>query len=188
MENEEGREIRGGEDEKAGGQPGFEPAPREDKCGPPEEGREPAAPQAAPPSTPGVQLAKANTLNRSIARFIDILFALLLARLPGYVGILSGLTYIAIADGLMSGRSLGKKVIGLRAVYRKDGRGADFRASILRNSTIGALYLIFLVPIAGWVLAVLGLAFELLLIIGSPEGMRLGDEIASTVVVDEIRE
>jgi hypothetical protein len=44
------------------------------------------------------------------------------------------------------------------------------------------------VPIAGWVLAVLGLAFELLLIIGSPEGMRLGDEIASTVVIDEVQE
>ncbi len=188
MENEEGREIRGGEDEKAGGQPSLEPAPGEDKCDLPEEGQGTAAPTEAPPATSGFQQVKANTLNRSIARFIDILFALLLARLPGYVGILSGLTYIAIADGLMGGRSLGKKVIGLRAVYRKDGRNADYRASILRNSTIGALYLIFLVPIAGWVLAVLGLAFELLLIIGSPEGMRLGDEIASTVVVDEVKE
>lgn len=184
MENAEGREIKGEEDGRTGGAPGSETAPGEDKYGPPIERREPAA----PPATSDVPPVKANTLNRSIARFIDILAALLLARLPGYVGVLSGLTYITIADGLMGGRSLGKKVIGLRAVYRKDGRGADFRASILRNSTMGALYLIFLVPIAGWVLAVLGLAFELLLIIGSPEGMRLGDEIASTVVLDEVIE
>ena len=135
-----------GEDRPGAGPPGPEADPGEDNGGSPEEVHGPAASPAAQ--------AKANTLNRSIARFIDILFALLLARLPGYVGTLSGLTYIAIADGLMGGRSLGKKVIGLRAVYRKDGRGADFRASILRNSTIGALYLIFLVPIAGWVLAV----------------------------------
>ena len=174
MENEEGKQVTDENNEKTGG--------------PPEEGRGPATPPAAAPATSGVQQVKANTLNRSIARFIDILFALLLARLPGYVGIFSGLTYIAIADGLMGGRSLGKKIIGLRAVYRKDGKGADFRASILRNSTIGVIYLVFLVPIAGWVLAVLGLAFELLLIIGSPDGMRLGDEIASTVVVDEVRD
>jgi uncharacterized RDD family membrane protein YckC len=184
MENEEDREIKGKEDEKAGGAPGFEAAPGEDKYVPSEERQGPAA----PPAASNVPPAKANTLNRSIARFIDILVALLLARLPGYVGVLSGLTYIAIADGLMGGRSLGKKVIGLRAVYRKDGRLADFRASILRNSTMGVLYLVFLVPIAGWVLAGLGLAFELLLIIGSPEGMRLGDEIASTVVIDDVRE
>ena len=184
MENEEGREIKGEEDEKTGGAPGSEAAPGEDKYGPPEERKGPAT----PPASLHVPPAKANTLNRSIARFIDILVALLLARLPGYVGVLAGLTYITIADGLMGGRSLGKKVIGLRAVYRKDGRGADFRASILRNSTIGVLYLIFLVPIAGWALAVFGLAFELLLVIGSPEGMRLGDEIASTVVIDEVIE
>ena len=130
---------------------------------------------------------KANTLNRSIAKFIDILFALLLGRLPGYIGIMSGLTYIGIADGLMGGRSIGKRIIGLRVKGLKDGKNADFRASVLRNSTIGAFYLVSFVPFAGWVLAVLGLAFELLLIIGSPEGMRLGDEIASTVVVDEIK-
>ena len=180
MENEEGKDVKDDKDENPGGPPGFEPGPGIDKNGPPEKGRV--------PETSTVGQVKANTLNRSIARFIDILFALLLARLPGYVGILSGLTYIAIADGLMGGRSLGKKIIGLRAVYRKDGNGADFRASILRNSTIGVIYLVFLVPIAGWVLAALGLAFELLLIIGSTEGMRLGDEIASTVVIDEVRE
>ncbi len=132
-------------------------------------------------------LRKADTLNRSIARFIDILIALLLSRLPGYIGLLSGLTYIGIADGLLGGRSLGKRVIGLRALYRSDLRPADFRASILRNSTISVLYLVFHIPYVGWALAVLGLGFELLLITGSPEGLRLGDEIAGTVVVNETK-
>lgn len=128
---------------------------------------------------------KAETLNRVIARFIDVLAALLLAKLPGYVGLLAGLTYVGIADGLMGGRSLGKRIIGLRVIYADNGRPGDFRASILRNSPIGLLYLIFHIPLVGWILACLGLMFEMLLIIGSPEGRRLGDEIAATVVADD---
>ena len=129
--------------------------------------------------------AKANTLNRCIAKFIDILIALLLARLPGYIGFCSGLLYIGIADGVMGGRSVGKKIAGLRVYSKKTGQLADFRASILRNSTIGVFYIFSLIPFVGWAAGILGLGFELLLIIGSPEGMRLGDEIALTVVKDE---
>lgn len=153
----------------------------EDEAGPaPEEALE-GAPEVAP-DVP----AKASTLNRVIARFIDILVTLLLARLPDYVGFLAGITYIGVADGLMGGRSIGKRVIGLRVLYSKDGRSADYRASILRNSPMGLLFMLFYIPFVGWVISCLGLCFELLLIIGSPEGRRLGDEIAATVVVDEI--
>ena len=135
----------------------------------------------------GPAYRKADILNRSIARFIDVLFCLLLARLPGYVGFFAGLTYAGIADGLFAGQSIGKRIIGLRVLYSGDGRPADFRASILRNSPIGLLYMVFHIPIVGFVLAGLGLGFETLLIIGSPEGRRLGDEIAATVVVDEAK-
>lgn len=151
-----------------------------------DEGAAPSGPEAlkAGPA-PGAR-PKASTLNRAIARAIDILIALLLARLPGYIGFLAGLLYICIADGLMSGRSIGKRIIGLRAIQKKDGRPADFRASILRNSTIGLLYILSFIPYGiGPALALLGLGGELLLVIGSPEGMRLGDEIAQTVVQDE---
>jgi uncharacterized RDD family membrane protein YckC len=128
---------------------------------------------------------KANTLNRCIARFIDILIALLLARLPGYIGFFSGLLYIGAADGVMGGRSVGKKIAGLRVYSKKTGQRADFRASILRNSTIGVFYALSFIPFVGWAAGILGLGFELLLVIGNPEGMRLGDEIALTVVRDE---
>src|SRR5512143_2289740 len=86
-------------------------------------GTEGAAPGPKAAASPAV---KADTLNRSIARFIDILIALLISRLPGYIGVLTGLTYIGIADGLMAGRSPGKRIIGLRALYRDDRRPADF--------------------------------------------------------------
>ncbi len=150
-----------------------------------EEEDEPTPGPAAAPGQDESGHGKANTLNRVIARFIDILFTLLLAKLPGYIGFLSGITYIGIADGLMGGRSIGKRIIGLRVLLSHSGRKADFRASILRNSTMGLLFLLFQVPFVGWALALLGLGFESLLIIGSPEGKRLGDEIADTVVVDE---
>lgn len=128
---------------------------------------------------------KAPVLNRVIARFIDILAALLLARLPGYIGPFAALTYIGIADGFMGGRSVGKRIIGLRVHCPGKGRPADFRDSILRNSTIGLLFIVSLMPVVGWVLAAAGLGFELVLMIGSPEGKRLGDEIASTLVMEE---
>ncbi|MGA2193605.1 MAG: RDD family protein [Nitrospirota bacterium] len=128
---------------------------------------------------------KASVLNRSIARTIDILIALLLARLPGYIGFFSGILYVGIADGLMGGRSIGKRVIGLRVYMKKDGSPGDFRASILRNSTMAVLYTVALIPWVGWALGILGLGFELILIVGSPDGARLGDEIAGTVVRDE---
>lgn len=129
--------------------------------------------------------ARAGVLERSVARFIDLLFALLLAKLPGYVGFFAGLTYIGIADGLMDGRSIGKRIIKLRVVYPADNRPADLRASILRNSTIALCYMFFKVPAVGWLLAAAGLLFELVLIIGSPAGKRLGDEIANTVVLPD---
>ncbi len=142
--------------------------------------------EGGPATQGGIEGAtKANTLNRCIARFIDILIALFLARLPGYIGFFSGLLYIGIADGVMKGRSVGKRIAGLRVYSKKTGNWADFRLSILRNSTIGIFYCLSLIPFVGWAAGLLGLGFELLLIIGSPEGMRLGDEIALTVVRDE---
>lgn len=144
----------------------------------------------APSGAPGGKATedKANTLNRVIARFIDILIALLLAKLPGYVGFLAGLTYVGIADGLFDGQSIGKRIIGLRAL-RESGRShCDFRDSILRNSTIGVYYALFHIPLLGWAFAVVGLGFEWLLVVGNAEGMRLGDEIAGTVVADEPRQ
>jgi uncharacterized RDD family membrane protein YckC len=134
--------------------------------------------------TGGNAAAKASTINRVIARFIDILVALLLGRLPGLIGLFSALTYICIADGLMGGRSIGKRIIGLRVSNPGKGRVSDFRDSILRNSTIGILYVISRVPILGGIVAAIGLGMELVLIVGSPEGKRLGDEIAGTIVTE----
>lgn len=190
----------------AGPQGGGEdlPGPKDDVAGQPGAGADApvdsgvAAPDAASDEALGAGAkggeedsgarVKTALLERTVARFIDILFALLLAKLPGYIGFLSGLTYIGIADGLMGGRSIGKRLIALRVVMRDAGKPADFRASILRNSTMCVCYMLFHIPLLGVPLAVAGLALETLMVIGSPSGSRIGDEFAQTVVVSGNRE
>jgi uncharacterized RDD family membrane protein YckC len=77
-----------------------------------------------------------------------------------------------LRDGLFGGRSLGKKLMKLRVV-RSDGSKCDFVSSALRNITlpvfsiIPPLYLI-----------------ELLLPLVDKEGLRLGDRVAKTQVVE----
>jgi len=171
-----GDEAKADEPVKAGAVSGRWPSEQDEE-------EDTAGPAGTPPNRPGP--TKADTLNRAVARFIDILFALLLAELPGRVGLFAGLTYVGVADGLMGGQSIGKRIIGLRVVKGQGGGPADIRASILRNSTMGAIYLVYHIPLVGWIIASAGLAFEFLLVIGSREGKRLGDEMAGTVVVDE---
>jgi len=159
------------EENEASG-PAYVTEEREDNSG--EDGMEDLFPNADPD--------KADLLNRAIARFIDVLIALLLARFPGYVGFLLGIAYLGIADGLPGGASLGKRVIGLCVKKDPAGSPADYRDSIIRNSTVCLLYAALWIPLLGWAVAVAGAGFEFLLMLGSPQGKRLGDEVASTVV------
>jgi hypothetical protein len=45
-------------------------------------------------------------------------------------------------------------------------------------------YLLFFVPYIGWVFTLLILVLEGLLVIGNERGMRIGDELAKTQVLD----
>jgi len=132
--------------------------------------------------------AKANILNRFIAKFIDILIVGALLKLLPPIGFLAGLTYMLIGDGLFDGRSLGKKIIGLKVIISDKGEGCSFRESIIRNLPFGIGYILFSIPWIGWVFPLIIFAFEGLLVIGSEEGMRIGDEIAKTQVVDDRKE
>ncbi len=44
--------------------------------------------------------------------------------------------------------------------------------------------LLWKIPLVGWIFMVLILAFEFIMLLGSKEGMRLGDEIAKTTVIE----
>lgn len=127
---------------------------------------------------------KAHVLNRFIAKVVDLIIVAAADRLVPPVGWVAGLAYVLIADGLSGGQSVGKRLIGLQTVIPRTREVAGFRESIIRNLPLAFAYLLFPVPWIGWALAIAVTAFESLLIVGNEQGVRLGDEVAHTQVLD----
>ena len=127
---------------------------------------------------------KANLLHRLIAKFIDLLLVAALARLLPPVGFFGGMTYLLISDGFLGGRSLGKWLIGLKTVVVDGNSPCTFKESILRNSPLAVAYLLFFVPYIGWLFCLMVLILETLLIVGNVKGLRIGDELGGTQVLN----
>lgn len=125
-------------------------------------------------------------LNRIIGKAIDLIIVVALTRVLYPAGPLAAFLYILIADGLKGGRSLGKRVVGLAVINTNTGNPADFKDSIIRNSTVAIPVLFFMVPILGWLLWILigipVLAIELYLMTRLDAQARLGDTMADTKV------
>ena len=143
-------------------------------------------------------LEKADFLNRIIARAIDLVIVIALYEIIPKIGYLAGISYLLMADGLSEGRSIGKRLIGLKVIICDSaGRIAvcGFKESILRNLPFAAGYILFgilkAIPLIGWIISFAVIAgiiiFESLVMLGNEDGMRLGDEIAKTQVVEENR-
>jgi uncharacterized RDD family membrane protein YckC len=130
-----------------------------------------------------MELKRAGLLLRSVAKSIDFILILAAAEALPLAGWLGGLIYLLISDGLLSGQSLGKKLTGLR-VMNASGQACTIRDSIVRNSTLAAGLLLWKIPVLGWPLLGVVLALEFIILIGSKEGARLGDELAKTSVVE----
>ncbi|MBI5026137.1 MAG: RDD family protein [Nitrospirae bacterium] len=130
-------------------------------------------------------LTKASILNRTIAKTIDfIIVGALLETIPK-VGYFAGLTYLLICDGLFDGRSIGKRLIGLKVVNPEAMSACGFRESIIRNFPFAVGYILMVIPLIGFIFPAIILTLEGLLMIGSSTGMRLGDELAKTQVIEE---
>lgn len=127
---------------------------------------------------------KAHVLNRFIAKLLDAIIAAAASKLVPPVGWAAGLAYVLIADGFSGGQSIGKRLIGLQTVVPQARECSSFRESIIRNLPLALAYLVFPIPYVGWVLTLAVVGFEALLVIGNEHGLRLGDEIAHTQVLD----
>jgi hypothetical protein len=127
---------------------------------------------------------KSQVLNRFIAKFVDAIIVIAASKLVPPVGWLAGLAYVLIADGFSGGRSIGKRLVGLQTVIPRTQEVSGFKESIIRNLPLAVAYLFFPVPYIGWIIAIAILALEGLLIIGNDQGLRLGDELAHTQVLD----
>jgi len=130
-------------------------------------------------------LPKAVILHRFIAKLIDFLIVLLLSRLVSPVGFFMGITYLLAGDGFFHGKSVGKLLVGLQTYVPQKKKNGSFRESILRNFPLLLGYLALAwIPVIGWLLFAGVVGIEMLLMIGNEKGMRIGDELALTQVVD----
>jgi uncharacterized RDD family membrane protein YckC len=129
-------------------------------------------------------LLKASLLLRVMAKALDFIVIAAAVRAVPRVGFCAGFAYLLIGDGLFDGRSLGKKIMRLRVISDSSLAQGSFRDSMIRNAPFAAAMLLFNIPLAGWIFPVLILTLEFLLTLGNSEGMRLGDDLAGTKVVE----
>lgn len=126
---------------------------------------------------------RASLLLRVVAKSIDFIMVLAAAEVLPRAGWLAGLGYLLISDGLFEGRSIGKRLTRLKVVS-VSGAPCSIKDSILRNSTFGLGLLLWKVPFLGWLFLLSVIVLEFIILLGSKEGSRLGDEIAKTSVVE----
>ncbi len=138
-----------------------------------------------------------NPLNRVLAKLIDLLLVFLLAILLPYpIGPVCGFIYSILGDGLdfrgQAGASLGKRLLRLQVVHTLEKRPAGWKDSLLRNAPVGVATFFAIIPIWGWLIAVLiGLPLmfiEVYLILTVETGHRLGDVMADTEVVEVLKD
>ncbi|MBI3606399.1 MAG: RDD family protein [Nitrospirae bacterium] len=153
------------------------------------EGADRFIPMDADPRTQAEPTA-ADPLSRWVSKFIDLLVVAAASHLVPPVGFFGGVTYLLIADGMQPGQSVGKRLLGL-GVLGPHGRSCGVRESILRNGVLAIAYAVWylftgggwLMAGLGWLVLVLVFGVEGVLLVGNPQGLRLGDEVGETRVV-----
>lgn len=127
---------------------------------------------------------KASLLLRVMAKTLDFIVVAAALKVVPRVGFIAAMAYLLICDGLFDGRSLGKRIIRLRVISFSTQADGNFRDSMIRNAPFVLALALFNIPFVGWLFPILIPAFEFLLALGNSEGMRLGDELAGTKVVE----
>lgn len=126
----------------------------------------------------------AGLLLRTAARVIDFILVAAVLEIVPKAGYFAGLTYLLLGDGFLDGSSIGKRLVRLRVVSSETGAPCTLKDSILRNSTLALGFGLWIVPWIGWIFITAACALEFILMIGNRSGMRLGDEIAKTLVIE----
>jgi uncharacterized RDD family membrane protein YckC len=135
----------------------------------------------------GSPYPKADLTLRGLARAADFTLAWVVAQSAPQVGPLLAAFYLLVADGLMNGQSVGKKIFGVRTVVVPRRAPAGWHESLLRNAPFALVAIFYAVPLLWPVLFVVGLpilGFEAYMIFTDRLGIRIGDIFADTQVVD----
>ena len=146
-----------------------------------------------------VELTKADPVKRIIAFVIDVVASMIVSFIP-LVGGIIGALYMLLRDALpieaLEYKSIGKKLLKLSVVKIEDPTSkVDYAISAKRNwmFALGPIMLFFLfIPIIGWIIDILlGIAVLILVIIEivklftNEKGLRLGDKMAGTMVIEK---
>jgi len=146
-----------------------------------------------------VTLAKADPVKRIIAVVIDFVASMIVGFIP-FVGGIIGALYMLFRDALpieaLEYKSIGKKLLKLSVVNIEDPTSKiDYAASAKRNwmFALGPIMMFFLfIPILGWIIDILigigGLILiiiEIIKIFSDEKGIRLGDKLAGTMVIEK---
>lgn len=131
---------------------------------------------------------KVAKLSRLIAKAIDIFIVGCFVFWFYPLGVVLGIIYISICDGMGQGQSAGKRFMGFAVKSLEDGSPCSVKQSVIRNLPFTLPLLVaLLLPVVGWILglilAVSLIGFELYLIYTLDSGHRLGDVMADTSVM-----
>jgi len=129
--------------------------------------------------------------SRFVAKAIDLLVVVAIFFLGkaflGSIGIGCAVLFSALQDGFGEGQSIGKRIIGLRVIDDSTGGPCTFLKSFVRNLP----FTLALLPMAAsflWGLVSLVtlplLALEAYLVAALDSGVRLGDVLGNTLVVE----
>ncbi|HYO55799.1 MAG TPA: RDD family protein [Archangium sp.] len=138
---------------------------------------------------PGSPYPKASLWMRLGARIVDVAVAWGLYVVCGAAGEVVALLFLLLADGMLQGQSVGKRIFGVKVMHLPTQSAARHRDSTLRNAPLALIVLLGMMPpplglVAGLAgLVVIG-GVEALRVVRDPLGWRLGDTWAQTQVVD----
>jgi uncharacterized RDD family membrane protein YckC len=130
---------------------------------------------------------KADLSLRLLARLADFTLSLVISQAIVQAGPLLAAAYLLAADGLLAGQSIGKRIFGLRTMNVRRRAPAGYVESALRNAPFALVAIFYAVPFLWPVLLVAGapiLAFETWMVFSDRDGVRIGDILADTQVVD----
>jgi uncharacterized RDD family membrane protein YckC len=107
------------------------------------------------------------------------------------LGMLVGGAYCALQDGMGVGQSIGKRIIGLCVVDAGMSFPCSFKGSFMRNLPFLVAVIFSSSPFL-WVFLVVGsvpfILLEAYLVISLPSGVRVGDILGNTRVMDYVDE
>jgi uncharacterized RDD family membrane protein YckC len=135
----------------------------------------------------GSPYPKADLTLRGLARLSDFCLAFVVAQTAPQVGPILAALYLLVADGLMQGQSVGKRIFGVRTVVVPRRAPAGYHESLLRNAPFALVAVFYAVPLLWPMLLLAGLpivGFEAYMIFTDRLGIRIGDIFADTQVVD----